>query len=1824
MSNIKKHKKLFMGLIVAIGILLIGTIVQGYTFSPTTTNVIDHNFNPYKADGSFTYYCINRGSPYKVSIPSWYKEGETYGNAWCPVCDTQSAKPAGAVDKAYSMTYESKGAVNERDYQDVAYVMASALEAGKIEDMDTQWSIWNTSLNIGHHNDSYKGPWGEEGVAYRNFYNNIHVGTQDVYSSKVYDKTTINNVKVSVDQTAKTYIVGPFVIEYPNGDYTKTSKKWSYITNITLLDQNNNGVGNVVNNTIHIVDVNGNELRDTINNNNFPNSNQEFYVKFSSTLGDINNIKLKVDFKYLESCSATLQRYEGTLKTWLWESTDIEENCPVCGNTLKKWKLKVEQGGTPQELVAFQYIENEQRYEGKASKNYSTASLIVAPQGVDLTMKISGQVFLDRDSGKVNTGNNIMDGNNEALQGVEVVLYDAATNQVVTKTNTVSQYHVHTSSCYSTVAHVHTGDPYTGGGCYTTRVHYHDGNWEDGGACYANAVTHVHTGSPSGKIEYHTHTDDCGNGEKICKLTYEIERKEDGELWFWEVHSSGGECGKIWNGYGHTDRNLMYTGSQYWLDNEHPELKDWESRSGTCIAYGNGYNCGYTEGQAVLVGDGCYTIPVYHKHTGNPTTGGGCYTVGEKHVHVDSCYSYRTFGQCDKCGSPDFGDWAWQTGYVHPGCGGTIRRAVSKTLTCGKSETTEYSLGCGYTEGQLEGFALGCGIDSNTAMYYELTCTEPLFALSCNNTPTKVLTCNLSGQVANTTSTTLQNPVITDNNGYYEFAGLDSMKKYYVKFVYNGMLYTNVVYNPLNGDNVSKADETTRYDYRTPLNSLFSEIGSYPSNYKIVNKVFGNELGDYNKVYLQEDIADIFKKISENMVGTNSDNCITSGACQRTYNQLRADSKYSSVSNEELKRMIQFAADCRISATTVKNYPLIDKFTISTVGKTIGGVFYAPIYSGTYNQLHVNLGIKARATFDMALYKDVYKAEVSINGKTETYNYDSRKQSSTFKIGVSEQDYLNGLRGMYQNGISYTNSLKTSGIDTDSYSLNMRSEEVANGNSSSYNSGTTGKIDGNYKINDDYSLTGSDRLKIKVTYKIAIRNQSSTIGTVTELVDYYDTNYKFIESYVGDANGNKTGDVTKYDSSMYANTEYKSTKNAYTTIYLRPNNETKLGNAEEQYIYVVLELVGPSGDAGTLLTNKLLNDNSTLNTMNLVEINGYKTYTSKTNTTPQGLIDIDSNPGNLNISNIASLTQENIVNYPNIRAMYEDDTNRAPVLIYKTTNSRTIEGTVFEDSTGKTDIVTNDSRSGNGKLDTGETGIEGVIVELIELKNNEMIVRATTKTNSDGWYGFTGFVAGDYVVRYTYGADNDTALSNTSQYEKGLNDKSYNGQDYQSTTFGLKTDSTLSTNTYKTDTALIERYTNNASQKNAEETLEQITSTSSLDKYNSGYYWYTIADGLSDAKDDAYRRQQVINYSKSEYGTEITNHKAEVFNAYVNPQPEHITEEVNKTLVNELERRTYRYAYTPLMEIEVEYATKTTTGTTSHEHKITGVDFGIVERPKSELTIDQDVANIKVTTADGNVLFDTETETNNLQWINNGDINKYDKNELINVIMDEELINGAKLEVTYYLTVRNNSEKDVDTVTRAKNIINYVANNLNFDENENLIDGKPLWKVVSKDSIQTDKNSSFINNTIIDLSTQSVILEASEDNPLTNTNLKPGEQVTSTLKLTKILATESSNDDLTYTNLTEIVEIDNTVGRYDHEATPGNQELDMQPQEHDASGASKDVISTTDPDHPQDGTIIVTPPTGSNYIYYVIGISASIILVAGIFLIKKFVINKKK
>lgn len=1727
MNKIKRIKMIVVMLVFIVGILASTSVQAFLVYKEHQQAVLKGGyFYPNTALPGGTFFCIQPGGAFHPSMTRGEYEQYPVGsymptgdnNYVCETCSGTYNKPWGDNTKYY-YKYELTETINALEHQDAAYALAEACERGKLISWDTAYAIWESSISSPNRIGDYD--LIDEAKAYKEFYELIHNGTTDNFENLIKDNSS--NIDVMVKQDEGYYIVGPFTIEYPDGAYNGKNR-FSWIEKIKAVTD----AGTY---EVAVLNADGAQINNFGKEGTTSLNNTEFYIKFYSK--EATNVSLKIEFVYLESCSASMKKYEGIQINRNWKKETSSTKCSAHGYNASwdsskndsngngvqdegevgdwipnlkdriRYKAEDSNGSATQVLMAL---------EGQATKNYKKVTKVFPDTPIDLTMKIAGYVFLDKDEGKVNEGNNKKDGD-EGLKGVEVYLHEASGAGV-------NEYKE---------KHVHSGSSSLGTGCYTTPVY------------------HKHSGNETEAI-YHTHTWEC------------YKHDENGNV----IDASG-------NILYDADRNFKQEGQKVKI-------------------------CGKNDSSEA-----------------NPT--------------VDS---YKNT------------------------CAGIVTYS-NVNFTCARQENVTidyYNVGCNKKEGET--------VESTK--------------------PVKVR-------------------VLTGDDGGYVFDNLNAMNKYYVEFVYNGMLYTNVARGEGNGEDISKSTEEAqgRTGNRQSFNDKFAEIKSYPNNYESPSR------RAYNKVFLQEEIADTFKTIANNF-GSHGN------------------------SDEEV-----FAYDCRISAYSTEQYPLVNMFTLNEFAeKNIGNDVYKWIYGGEYDQLHVNLGIKARPTFDLAIYKDVLKADVIINGQKETYEYDARKSdehefgfginkeaySEGYWTGVSEAEYLQGLREAYMSSNkTYANAKQTREIEKDSYDLDIRTEEIINGKgesatpvqrniNKSEESGGQYLNDEEYKINKDYNLQGDNRLKIRVTYKLSIRNQSNIVGAVTELVDYYDYNYKFYEAYVGNASGGKTGNVKvtiqKEDGievidgfefkdrqedgneikdgndyqyvSKYGNeTQYKSNQGKYHTIYLVPEVELRLGNAEQQFIYITLELVGPNNDAGDLLSSKLPNT-ELLTVLNLTEINGYKTYSSKDATqddgskTP-GLVDIDSNPGNLNISGIEELTQENIVNY---RSTYEDDTSRAPVYIYKLLESRTIEGTVFEDMTATgMDIHTKEDRNGNGKLDRGETGIKGVIVDLLEIKDDDqMVLRATTVTNADGWYGFTGFLPGEYTIRYIYGSDDVTAMSTSSAFIQGANAKSYNGQDYQATTFtkhpvnGMtEVPYKVDSNEYDNDTLtvpLTTRYTkNNEAGRNNGERSEYIgikyindyTQQQEADfdnnqdkqmikKYNDNtYYWYADTNesmvGNSDAYDDEARVSQVIAYSKSEYGREITNHKAEVFNSYVNPQPEHITQAENRALASELERRTYRYAYTTQMQIEVEYAKETVTGNqgqSEYKHAITGVDFGIVERPRSELVIDQDVQDIKVTLSDGTVLVDTANDIrNDILWANEdsekyviyGDpVEGYGKKEKISIYMDDELISGAKLEITYKITITNNSEKDSNSTTRAKTIINYVANNLNFD----LADNGNLWKVVKKSDIQLidNNNKTLINNELVDLSTQTTILQATGNNPIVDTSLLPGDSISTTLKLKKTLSAESSEDDLKYTNLTEIVEIDNDVGRYDHGAIPGNQSLEEQPREHDTSGASRyDEIDKLNRSYPPDGEIIITPPTGSQYIYYVLGITVTAILAIGIILIKKFVLRKE-
>ena len=318
---------------------------------------------------------------------------------------------------------------------------------------------------------------------------------------------------------------------------------------------------------------------------------------------------------------------------------------------MQTWKLKTEiSKSTPQKLVAYQQKVNDILVEGNASKNLRRTSLIVAPKGIDLTMKISGQVFLDMDNGKINTGNDMMDGNSEALQGVEVILYDE-TNTVVARVRNIQQLHEHNQNCYAQVTHVHTGDPYEGGGCYTKRIHYHDGNILTPGACY-QPVTHTHTGSPTGGTAIHIHTPACYHNHTSACITGGTGHIHTDSCKKLHMHTEN--CGWTCPEAGGYECSVCGEPLEYLGDgtkdcpnayNEDHKSGWWEVYTGCntfeeCKAKGHTrFNCGKTEGQW------------YGEYSCGQQEGSS--SVGTSHTHTSACYHTHT----SECGG--------QTGHIH-------------------------------------------------------------------------------------------------------------------------------------------------------------------------------------------------------------------------------------------------------------------------------------------------------------------------------------------------------------------------------------------------------------------------------------------------------------------------------------------------------------------------------------------------------------------------------------------------------------------------------------------------------------------------------------------------------------------------------------------------------------------------------------------------------------------------------------------------------------------------------------------------------------------------------------------------------------------------------------------------------------------------------------------------------------------------------------------------------------------------------------------------------------------------------------------------------
>lgn len=481
----------------------------------------------------------------------------------------------------------------------------------------------------------------------------------------------------------------------------------------------------------------------------------------------------------------------------------------------------------------------------------------------------------------------------------------------------------------------------------------------------------------------------------------------------------------------------------------------------------------------------------------------------------------------------------------------------------------------------------------------------------------------------------------TANGGKYTFKNVEiaNLGNYYVEFTYDGVTYQSVTTpEDVKDDSItSKAQENARKE----LNDKFTELTGE-----------GQNLGGVTLSYNKEKTADGKRSI------------VTSNNISDRANGIDYDNKLITLTKQ---------GDFTTTSVTADNFL---KNRLTELRNANGTTAVKEI-------TNVNLGLFVREQPNLALSKDIYSADVSVNGKTYVYSYSVKEKEVATALGVAFED-KNPLSEKYK------------------YSLPIY------------------KADAVYE-NDNKSK----ELQVEITYKIGLINNSSSLyAKVNALNEIYSKDLEFTKLYTIDSNGN--------EKVLYNSTQEAENGEFLQTSFNNINVEVAPGKTE--YVYVKFKL--PKDEFYNTIEKTLYADKEF---QNFAEIASYTIYEDSNKNTYAGF-DANSIPNNFNINNIDQTD--------------EDDSDNAPGLKLQDAGERTITGTVFEDS----DKDVNDKeRIGDGIYTEGENKVANVKVLLINSDNEEV---ASTTSNSNGEYTFTGFIPGDYTIHFVWGEGENTTINN--------------------------------------------------------------------------------------------------------------------------------------------------------------------------------------------------------------------------------------------------------------------------------------------------------------------------------------------------------------------------------------------------------------------------------------------------------------------------------
>ena len=899
------------------------------------------------------------------------------------------------------------------------------------------------------------------------------------------------------------------------------------------------------------------------------------------------------------------------------------------------------------------------------------------------------------------------------------------------------------------------------------------------------------------------------------------------------------------------------------------------------------------------------------------------------------------------------------------------------------------------------------------------------------------------------------------------------------------------------------------------------------------------------------------------------------------------------MNDNEAWNKLQFIEDCKMSALTKSPFNSGIEYYPTNKNATFGTDLLTN---------YVNLGLWRRQEFNAQLTKDVVEVTT-----TNTKNGNSDKtvfNGKTYALD-SIKDYIN----------DYTNAIKDN-----NGKINL-AKQYADSQQGIY----INRLNAQYYYNKYYDrpikqseYMGQRNLEVEIKYRITVYNLSQSLETqITEVVDYYDDSLQLTSAVVNTNGKNISKDKSSAVSeSIYGQVTEKSFP-GFNKVYIRLQNK-QLATGEGITIDLTYKVkrMALQGFEGYINIGEKTN---------IAEINGYKTYYSANTSTPNrhgaiignnttvaGLVDVNSTPGNL----------ETIEEITNGVINFEDDSDKTTATLTITDDPTPPDPDTPPDSNtpiDSTNIISGcvwEDNNKNGIRDSGEDRIAGVKVALCKkyerndstqqaagdeklgwIKeyndkryNKEYIYKSVADeytTGEDGKYSFEVKESGDYYVLFGYGLDDATVLTNDEDNETnkilgktGSNTKSYNGQDYKSTIF-------------------------QAGFENGYD-IENVDYDKSLNEAH-----------VSKAIDDWARVEEVNKYSKIQ-----TNHIAEVL-ASPTKVPTYLGEQYGSDLmgrlVDELTTNTWKIAKTQKIKIE---------GRKNGE-KIENVDLGLVERPITQLQITNNVENVKVTLSDGSIVFDaTQTaeatkgnETKNVIWKSNRSTTKGITGGFIQLYLDEELMYGATIQITYKMQInelndyveyegleyyaKGRTNSGIKVESKAKKLVCYIPNKMQFNKTQSgdwnaITDINEIIPAEEKDG--ENINNNLVNYRLKDtISSQSNTISKIEADNINNAYLN-----NNMLTISQLITKESAQGG--YECKVEIVELENAVGRRMETSIVGNFNPANDPVENDEAKAED---------------VAVMPPFGIGQVfYYVLTIVIAGMLVVGIIFIKKKVLVK--